>query len=111
MATHPDVAECAVFGVPDELRGELPFGLVVLRRAPTAMPRKLRDELVALVREAIGPVACFRDAPRGRAPAEDALGQDPALTLRDIAAGRDYALPATIDDPAIIEEIASARPA
>ena len=63
VATHPDVAECAVFGVPDELRGEVPLGLRRAQgRAPSATPRELRDELVALVRERIGPVACFRDA-------------------------------------------------
>src|SRR5207344_2373172 len=62
VATHPDVAECAVFGVPDDLRGEVPLGLVVLKAGAKRDPLELRDELVALVRERIGPVACFRDA-------------------------------------------------
>ena len=78
VATHPDVAECAVFGVPDELRGEVPLGLVVLKAGAERDAVELRDELVALVRERIGAGRLLPRRARRRAPAEDALGQDPA---------------------------------
>jgi propionyl-CoA synthetase len=107
VATHPDVAECAVFGVPDELRGEVPLGVVVLKAGAERDGGELRDELVALVRERIGPVACFRDARVVARLPKTRSGKILRSTMRDIAAGRDYALPATIDDPAIIEEIAA----
>ena len=106
VATHPDVAECAVFGVPDELRGEVPLGLVVLKAGAERDERELREELVALVRERVGPVACFRDARIVARLPKTRSGKILRSTMRDIAAGRDYALPATIDDPAIIDEIA-----
>ena len=107
VATHPDVAECAVFGVPDELRGEVPLGLVVLKAGAERDGGELRDELVALVRERIGPVACFRDARVVPRLPKTRSGKILRSTMRDIAAGRDYTLPATIDDPAIIDEIAA----
>ena len=106
VATHPDVAECAVFGVPDELRGEVPLGLVVLKAGADRNAEEVRDELVALVRERVGPVACFRDARVVARLPKTRSGKILRSTMRDIAAGRDYVLPATIDDPAIIEEIA-----
>lgn len=106
VATHPDVAECAVFGVPDELRGEIPLGLVVLKAGSERSAGELRDELVALVRERIGAVACFRDARVVARLPKTRSGKILRATMRDIAAGREYALPATIDDPAIIDEIA-----
>src|SRR6185369_6684989 len=62
VATHPDVAECVVIGVPDELRGQMPFGLVVLQDGQIRNPEQLEEELVALVRQEIGAVACFRNA-------------------------------------------------
>jgi propionyl-CoA synthetase len=106
VATHPDVAECAVFGVPDELRGEVPLGLVVLKAGAQRDALELREELVALVRERVGPIACFRDARVVARLPKTRSGKILRYTMRDIAAGRDYALPATIDDPAIIDEIA-----
>jgi hypothetical protein len=106
VATHPDVAECAVFGVPDDLRGEVPLGLVVLKAGAGRDPGDLRDELVRLARERIGPVACFRDARVVTRLPKTRSGKILRSTMRDIAAGRDYALPATINDPAIIDEIA-----
>jgi propionyl-CoA synthetase len=106
VATHPDVAECAVFGVPDELRGEVPLGLVVLKAGSERDALELRDELIALVRERVGPIACFRDARVVARLPKTRSGKILRSTMRDIAAGREYALPATIDDPAIIDEIA-----
>jgi propionyl-CoA synthetase len=106
VAAHPDVAECAVFGVPDALRGEVPLGLVVLKAGADRDADELRDELVALVRERVGPVACFRDARVVARLPKTRSGKILRSTMRDIAAGRDYVLPATIDDPAVIGEIA-----
>jgi propionyl-CoA synthetase len=107
VATHPDVAECAVFGVPDELRGEVPLGVVVLKAGAERDSAELRDELVALVRERIGPVACFRDARVVARLPKTRSGKILRATMRDIAAGRAYVPPATIDDPAIVDEIAA----
>jgi propionyl-CoA synthetase len=106
VATHPDVAECAVFGVPDDLRGEVPLGLVVLKAGSERDAGELRDELVALVRLQIGPIACFRDARVVARLPKTRSGKILRATMRDIAAGREYAVPPTIDDPAIIGEIA-----
>jgi propionyl-CoA synthetase len=108
VATHPDVAECAVFGVPDELRGEIPLGLVVLKAGAERDAAELRDELVALVRERIGAVACFRDARVVARLPKTRSGKILRGTMRDLAAGREVAVPPTIDDPAIIDEIAAA---
>ena len=84
----------------------MPLGLVVLKAGAERDPRELRDELVALVRERIGPVACFRDARVVARLPKTRSGKILRGTMRDIAAGRAYTPPATIDDPAIIDEIA-----
>ena len=78
LASHPDVAECAVVGAADALKGQTPLGLVVLKAGVERPEADITAELVALVRERIGPVAAFRGRTGGRAAAEDALGQDPA---------------------------------
>ena len=79
LASHPDVAECAVIGIEDELKGEVPCGFVVLKAGVNAPSRRRsRREIVALVREKIGPVAAFKLAITVAAAAEDALRQDPA---------------------------------
>ena len=77
-----------MFGVPDELRGEVPLGLVVLKAGAERDPLELRDELVALVRERIGPVACFRDARVVARLPKTRSGKILRATMRDIAAGR-----------------------
>jgi propionyl-CoA synthetase len=105
LATHPDVAECAVIGVPDELRGEVPLGFVVLKAGVHRDHGDVAAELVQLVREQIGAVAYFRDARVvGRLP-KTRSGKILRGTMRSIAAGRDYTVPSTIDDPAILDEI------
>ena len=78
LAAHPDVAECAVIGVADALKGQVPLGLVVLKAGVARPAGEVEDEAVALVRERIGPVASFKTALVVARPAEDALGQDPA---------------------------------
>jgi propionyl-CoA synthetase len=105
LAAHPDVAECAVVGVADALKGQTPLGLVVLKAGVDRDPADVARELVALVRERIGPVAAFRDARVvGRLP-KTRSGKILRASLRRLADGEDAAAPATIDDPAILDEI------
>ena len=106
VATHPDVAECVVIGVPDDLRGQLPFGLVVLQDGQIRNPEQLEAELVALVREEIGAVACFRSAKIVERLPKTRSGKILRKTLREIAEGREPEVPSTIEDPAVLEEIA-----
>jgi propionyl-CoA synthetase len=108
VAAHPDVAECAVIGVADEVKGELPVGFVVLKAGAGRDPAEVEREVTALVRERIGPVAAFRRAVVvGRLP-KTRSGKILRATMRDIAAGRAYRTPSTIEDPAALEEIARA---
>ncbi|MEW9550888.1 propionyl-CoA synthetase [Nonomuraea sp. NPDC050783] len=108
VAAHPDVAECAVIGVADEVKGQVPVGFVVLKAGSERDPEELERELVALVRERIGPVAAFRRAVVvGRLP-KTRSGKILRGTMRDIADGRSYTAPSTIEDPAALPEIAEA---
>lgn len=105
LASHPDVAECAVIGVADQLKGELPLGLVVLKSGVDKDAETLSKELVTLVREKIGPVAAFKlVAIVDRLP-KTRSGKILRGTMKSIADGKDYKVPATIDDPAILDEI------
>jgi propionyl-CoA synthetase len=105
LAAHPDVAECAVVGVKDSLKGQAPIGLVVLK-AGTARPEpEIARELVALVRERIGPVAAFKEARVVARLPKTRSGKILRGTIRKIADGEGYAVPPTIDDPAILDEI------
>jgi propionyl-CoA synthetase len=108
LAGHPDVAECAVFGVADQLKGELPLGLVVLKAGADRPEAELRQELIARVRETIGPVAAFKLVTVVQRLPKTRSGKILRGTMRSIADGRDYQPPATIDDPAILPEIAQA---
>jgi propionyl-CoA synthetase len=108
LASHPDVAECAVIGVKDSLKGEVPCGFVVLKSGVNRPPTEVESELVALVREKIGPVAAFRLAITvGRLP-KTRSGKILRGTMKKIADGDDWAMPATIDDPMILDEIEDA---
>ena len=78
VASHPDVAECAVLGVKDEIKGETPCGFLVLKAGVNRPPQEIEKEVVQLVRDRIGPVAGFKIGLRRASPAEDPLGQDPA---------------------------------
>ena len=105
LASHPDVAECAVIGVADALKGQVPLGFLVLKASVKPDRAKLADEVVAMVRERIGPVASFKSAlVVGRLP-KTRSGKILRGTMRAIADGEDYKTPATIDDPAILGEI------
>ncbi|NDY96062.1 propionyl-CoA synthetase [Wenzhouxiangella limi] len=107
VASHPAVAECAVFGISDELKGQLPLGLVVLKDGCTQAAREVSTELIALVREKVGAVACFRQAVVVHRLPKTRSGKILRRTLRDLADGEPVAVPSTIDDPAILEEIRS----
>jgi propionyl-CoA synthetase len=108
LASHPDVAECAVVGVADALKGQVPLGLVVLKAGVAKDPAVLERELVQLVRERIGPVAAFRTARVVPRLPKTRSGKILRATIRKILDGEPYAMPATIDDPASLEEIAVA---
>ena len=106
LASHPDVAECAVIGVADPLKGELPLGLVVLKAGVTHAPEAIRQELVARVRDRIGPVAAFKlVAVVSRLP-KTRSGKILRGTMKKIADDSEFKVPATIDDPMVLEEIA-----
>jgi propionyl-CoA synthetase len=105
LARHPDVAECAVVGVADPLKGEIPLGLVVLMAGVTRPRADIVDELVAMVRERIGPVASFKVAAVvGRLP-KTRSGKILRGTIKKIADGVAYTVPPTIDDAGILDEI------
>ncbi|MCW4152872.1 AMP-binding protein [Halomonas sp. 18H] len=105
VAAHPAVAECCVIGVRDELRGQLPVGLVLLKDGATIAADDLEDALVEMVRQRIGAVACFQRAEIVERLPKTRSGKILRRVLRDIADGEDYAVPSTIDDPAILEDI------
>jgi len=105
IATHPDVAECAVIGVEDQLKGQLPLGLVVLKAGADKAADELENELAQMVRQAIGPIACYRRTVVVQRLPKTRSGKILRGTMRAIAAGREYRMPSTIDDPAILDEI------
>jgi len=107
VASHPEVAECAVFGVDDELKGQLPLGLVVLKDGSAMTLTTVCDELVARVRSTVGAVACFRQVHIVDRLPKTRSGKILRRTLRALANGEHPEIPSTIDDPAIIDEIRS----
>ena len=108
LASHPAVAECAVIGIKDELKGEQPCGFVVLKSGVTKSPLEVEKEIVALVREKIGPVAAFKIAITVNRLPKTRSGKILRGTMKKIADGDAWTPPATIDDPAILDEIAAA---
>jgi propionyl-CoA synthetase len=108
LASHPDVAECAVIGAHDQLKGELPLGLVVLKSGVARDDAAIIKELVNLVRDQIGPVAAFKTVVVVQRLPKTRSGKILRGTMKSIADGKDYRMPATIDDPAILEEIETA---
>jgi len=105
LASHPDVAECAVIGVKDALKTQLPVGLVVLKSGVQRAYGDIRGELIALVREQVGPIANFRHVAVVLRLPKTRSGKVLRGTLRRIADTEPYDVPATIDDPAILEEV------
>jgi len=105
IATHPDVAECAVIGVNDDFKGQLPLGFVVLKAGARKDPDDIVKELVQMVRGQIGPVASFKQALVVRQLPKTRSGKILRGTMREIANATPYTTPSTIDDPAILDEI------
>ena len=108
LAYHPDVAECAVVGVADDLKGEIPVGFVVTKAGVTKGEDDLVPELVERVRSSIGPVAAFKQAAVVPRLPKTRSGKILRGTVKKIADGQPYTMPATIDDPAILDEITEA---
>ena len=106
LAGHADVAECAVVGVADALKGEVPVGFVVTKAGVDRSDAELAKQLVERVRERIGPVAAFRLAMVVKRLPKTRSGKILRGTMKKIADGTEYGMPATIDDPAILDEIA-----
>jgi propionyl-CoA synthetase len=105
LAGHPDVAECAVFGVADMMKGQMPLGLVVLKAGVSRPEKDIVAELVARVREQIGPVAAFKQAKVVTRLPKTRSGKILRGTMVKIADGAKWSMPATIDDPAVLKEI------
>ena len=105
LASHPDVAECAVAGVHDPVKGEVPLGFVVLKAGVNKKPDIIRNELIALVRQKIGPIASFKAAAVVKRLPKTRSGKILRGTIKKIADGVPYTVPATIDDPTILDEI------
>jgi propionyl-CoA synthetase len=105
LATHPDVAECAVVGAADQLKGQMPVGFVVLKAGVERKPDELREELVRSVREQIGPVASFKEVEIVERLPKTRSGKILRKTMRSIVDGQPYQAPSTIDDPAILDEL------
>ena len=108
LAAHPDVAECAVIGAADALKGQVPVGFLVLKAGVKRDDAAIVHEVVALVRERIGPVAAFKTATVVKRLPKTRSGKILRGTMQKIADGEAYKAPATIDDPAILPEIAEA---
>jgi propionyl-CoA synthetase len=105
LASHPAVAECAVIGVADSLKGQLPRGFVVLKAGADIDEETLRAELVAAVRREIGPVAAFRDVSVVEGLPKTRSGKILRKTMRGIANGRDEPVPSTIEDPGVLDAL------
>ena len=103
IATHPAVAECAVIGVADPVKGQLPHGFVVLKSGVEEDPDDIARDLVALVREQIGAVAAFRDVTVVGGLPKTRSGKILRKTMREIADGADPAVPSTIEDPGVLD--------
>jgi propionyl-CoA synthetase len=108
LAAHSDVAECAVIGVADAVKGEVPCGFVVLKAGVSRAHGEIEKEIVALVRDRIGPVAAFKRAITVPRLPKTRSGKILRGTMKKIADGEPWTMPATIDDPAILDEIGRA---
>jgi propionyl-CoA synthetase len=108
VAQHKDVAECAVIGANDPLKGQLPVGLVVLKAGVIREEEDLKKELVQMIRNEIGPIACFKEATVVTRLPKTRSGKILRSTMRKIADGQQYPIPSTIDDPSILGEVEEA---
>lgn len=108
IAGHKDVAECAVIGIADKLKGQMPLGLLILNRGVKSTEEEIEKEVVKLIREKIGPVAAFKTALVVPRLPKTRSGKILRATIQKIADGEQWKMPATIDDPAILDEITDA---
>ncbi len=108
LASHPDVAECAVLGIKDAIKGEIPCGLIVLKAGVTRPTAEIEKEIVALVREKLGPVAAFKLAVTVARLPKTRSGKILRGTIKKIADGDPWSTPATIEDPKVLDEIGAA---
>jgi propionyl-CoA synthetase len=108
LAAHPDVAECAVIGVADALKGQVPLGLLVLKAGVRRPADQVEREAIELVRDRVGPIASFKTALVVAGLPKTRSGKILRGTMRRIADGEDYPMPATIEDPAVLGEINTA---
>ncbi len=108
LAAHPDVAECAVMGVADDLKGQLPVGLVVLKAGVDRNPDDIVAEVISMVRDRIGPVAAFKKAVIIDRLPKTRSGKILRGTMRKIADSEEYRVPATIEDPLVLDEVRAA---
>ncbi|WP_282040317.1 propionyl-CoA synthetase [Halomonas alimentaria] len=111
VGAHPAVAECTVIGIHDALKGQLPVGLVIPKDGFHGREVELEEELIALVREKIGPIACFKQVLVVDRLPKTRSGKILRKLLRNIADGKEFGIPSTIDDPASLEEIHEAMKA
>ena len=108
LAGHKDVAECAVIGIADALKGEVPCGFIVLKAGVNRQPEEIEREIVALVREKIGPVAAFKLAITVPRLPKTRSGKILRGTMKKIADGESWNMPATIEDPKVLDEVGEA---
>ena len=107
VAKHKDVGECAVIGVADALKGQVPAGFIVLNAGVNRSAKEIEAEVVKLVRDEIGPVAAFKQVMTVQRLPKTRSGKILRGTMRSIADGESWKMPATIDDPVILDEITS----
>ena len=108
LSDHPDVAECAVLGVDDKLKGQIPIGFLVLNAGVDRDHAEIQQEVVQMVRDRIGPVAAFKTATVVNRLPKTRSGKILRGTIQKIADNKDYKVPATIDDPTILGEMEDA---
>ena len=105
LSEHTDVAECAVIGIADNLKGQIPIGLVVLKAGVNKEHEEISKECIKMIRDKIGPVAAFKTAIVIKRLPKTRSGKVLRGTMRKIADKEEYKMPATIDDPTILDEI------
>jgi propionyl-CoA synthetase len=105
LAAHPDVAECAVIGIADDLKGQVPIGLAVLKAGVEREYAEIAAELVTRVREEIGPVASLKQVRIVTALPKTRSGKILRGTIRKMADGEEWRIPATIEDPAVLDDL------
>jgi propionyl-CoA synthetase len=108
LASHPAVAECAVVGAVDDLKGQIPVGFCVLKAGASKSPDEVIAEVIQMVRTEIGPVASFKQAVIVDRLPKTRSGKVLRATMRKITDGETYTAPSTIDDPSILDEIREA---